>query len=87
MYKSKKSWCTKKYLKKVKSTEILIKRKSLDTKKIKSIKECIPKVVSPKRIGTPKRIVQLMSPNGYVEIKGSKEKNNYGCSRRIDFLN
>lgn len=81
------SWCTPKYLKKVKSMEILIKRKSIDKlKKHKSVKESEVIKFSPKKISTPKRVVKLMSPSSFVEIKGSKDRNKYSSCRRLDFL-
>ena len=80
-------WCTPKYLKKVKSMEILIKRKSIDKlKKHKSVKESEVIKFSPKKISTPKRVVKLMSPSSFVEIKGSKDRNKYSSCRRLDFL-
>jgi hypothetical protein len=87
MLEDRKTWCTKKYLNKIKSTEILIKRKSIEPlKKVKSIKETRKAITTPKRIGTPKRTIQLMSPNGYIEIKSKIGNKKYGSSRRIDFL-
>ena len=56
--------------------------------KSKIISECenVARIFSPKKIGTPKRVIQLMSPNGYVEITPKQKKAKYYSSRRIDFL-
>lgn len=80
-----KSWCTKKYLKKVKSIDMTIRRKSIEPiRRTKSVKTNeIP--LTPKRIATPKRQVRILSPNGRIEIKGSPEAKKYASVRRIDF--
>lgn len=86
MIENRKTWCTKKYLKKVRSTEILLRRKSIETvKRCKSIKEDHKVVLTPKRISTPKRVINIVSPRGFTEIKGSKSKAKYNSVRRIDF--
>lgn len=86
MIENRKTWCTKKYLKKVRSTEILLRRKSIEPiKKTKSIREHTKLILTPKKISTPKRIINIVSPGGYTEIKSSKSKTRYSSVRRIDF--
>lgn len=79
------SWCTKKYLKRVRSTDILIRRRSVDTpRKCTSLKtkEVAP---TPRTVDTPKRRLRMLSPGGYIEIMGSPETKRYASVRKIDF--
>ncbi|EOB12685.1 hypothetical protein NBO_46g0007 [Nosema bombycis CQ1] len=86
MLENRKTWCTKKYLKKVRSTEILLRRKSIEPiKKTKSIREQKKIKLTPKKISTPKRIINIVSPGMYTEIKSNKSKTKYSSVRRIDF--
>jgi hypothetical protein len=86
MLENRKTWCTKKYLKKVRSTEILLRRKSIESiKKTKSIREQKKIKLTPKKISTPKRIINIVSPGMYTEIKSNKSKTKYSSVRRIDF--
>lgn len=80
-----KSWCAKKHLRKVRSTDILIKRRSAEPlRRIKSLrtKEV---VLTPRKVDTPKRKVRVLSAEDCIEIVGSPEAKRYSSVRKIDF--
>jgi hypothetical protein len=79
------SWCTKRHLKRARSIDLLIRRKSAEpVRKSKSVlMHEVP--LTPRKVGTPKRRVRILSPGGYVEIKSNPENKRYKSIRRIDF--
>lgn len=80
------SWCTKTYLKKVKSTEILVKRKSVDAA-LRAAAPCAAKVavVADFVVGTPNRELAIATPGGVEKVQGSPKQRRYRSVRRIDF--
>lgn len=89
-------WSLKKYAKKVKSTDITIKRKSIEqTTTIKKIKREVLKekeinnneeiIRTPKKICTPNRSINIVTPGMLVKIKGSPKTKRYSSARKIEF--
>lgn len=80
------SWCTKTYLRKVKSTEILIRRKSLEKSSPASQEAPVPRATrSVLEIGTPQRELRIVTPDGIAKLQGSPKQRRYRSMRRIDF--
>ncbi|KAM0676252.1 hypothetical protein GVAV_000215 [Gurleya vavrai] len=78
-------WSLKTYARKVKSTEIKINRKSIEPiKKFKKSTE-IEVVKTPKKVYTPVRKIEFLSPNDLLKIKGSPKCKRYKSARKIDF--
>jgi hypothetical protein len=79
-----KLWCTKK-CKKVKSVDLLIRRRSSEPVKRSSSVPGREVLLTPKKVGTPKRRVRVLSPSSYVEIRNGPATKKYSSIRKIDF--
>ncbi|KAM0685447.1 hypothetical protein COBT_003343, partial [Conglomerata obtusa] len=67
------------------STEITIKRKSVEpVKRIKITVEA-PIIRTPKQVHTPVRRLEFLTPSAMVKIKGSPRCKRYKSARKIDF--
>lgn len=81
-----KSWCTKTYLKRVKSTEIIVKRKSVESRCALRPETRMPAAEeSDLLVETPKREVRVVTPDSAVRVLGSPKRRSYRSVRRIDF--
>lgn len=81
-----KSWCAKTYLKKVKSTEITVKRKSVENVCVLQPEVHMPVAEeSDLLVETPKREVHVVTPDSAVRVLGSPKRRSYRSVRRIDF--
>lgn len=82
--KNAKSWCTKSYLRKVKSTEITIKRKSVSKPRIVEETKDV-KIDQHLVIGTPVRKLRIVTPNTVSMIRDAPSQKKYKSMRRIEF--
>lgn len=76
---------TQKCLKSTNSVDILIRKRPVcPSKRSRSLK--LQEVVhTPRKVGTPKKRIRVLSPNGRIEIMGSPESKRYSSARKIDF--
>lgn len=73
-------------MKRVKSTEIIVKRKSVESRYETYSAAQIPAAEkSDLLIETPKREVRIVTPDSAVRVVGSPKRRSYRSVRRIDF--